>query len=265
MSEDTELYDTISFRWRQAHIYEQQKDYENAISEYTGIIEKTEDDPFLRCRAFIERAKIYESQGQYDKALVDYSDIIEFSKTHAQWNTGVAYERWIALSKKAEDQRSRMKNNIPEENSLQKIVIPDAHAYWVSPTGEILAVYQTHIRRVIDNPAIFGLTTESITEAYNRLKEPLGFEGKARGEIMEKLIHKGWVRIRLDERRGLWKIELSKLTAFIKEYLRSWANALITVNPDRKYDNAQIAELDNGFARTVLMIEDMADDKLLNK
>jgi hypothetical protein len=153
-----------------------------------------------------------------------------------------------------------MKNDSP-----QTIVIPDARAYWISPTGEILAVYQTHIRRVIDTPEIFGLTTESITKAYNRLKEPIGFEGKARGEIMEKLIHKGWVRIRLDEKRGLWKTELSKLTTRVKEHLWSWANALIAVNPDRKYDNAQITELDNGLTRTVLMIEDMADGKLLNE
>jgi tetratricopeptide (TPR) repeat protein len=93
----------IGVRWRRAHIYEQQNDYENAIIEYTGIIAEAGDDHLFRCRTLIERAKLYEDQGQYDKALADRSAIIEISEAHARYNIKAAYEERIALYRKMGD------------------------------------------------------------------------------------------------------------------------------------------------------------------
>jgi hypothetical protein len=72
----------------------------------------------------------------------------------------------------------------------------DERAFWISPEGAILPVPLSHIASVIRAPEVFGLTREYLEDAYRKHKEPLGLEGKARGEIIAGLICKGWIRIR---------------------------------------------------------------------
>lgn len=83
-----------------------------------------------------------------------------------------------------------------------------ARGYWFNTlTLETLDVELTsHIKAVMADPAAFGTTAEAIREAYAVTREPLGFEGKARGKILVEVIQKtAWVRLREhDSREGFY-------------------------------------------------------------
>lgn len=93
----------------------------------------------------------------------------------------------------------------------------DFNAYWLSPRGEIIGVPSIHISTVIKNPEFFGLTMDYINDMFAQFDEPVGFEGKARVEIMYGLIQKGWVRVRYTPRSDVWTLELKKLDSKAKD------------------------------------------------
>jgi hypothetical protein len=68
-------------------------------------------------------------------------------------------------------------------------------AYWVSPEGKLIEV-SIHVRYILDNPGLFGKTREDLVAVYKKYKEPMGWEGKARHEIMLDAMRQGWMRIR---------------------------------------------------------------------
>jgi len=71
------------------------------------------------------------------------------------------------------------------ENSIEFEI---AEAYWISPQGEIYPVKITHIRFILDNPDMFKTTKIDLLEIYKKYNEKIGWEGKAREEIMTKII-----------------------------------------------------------------------------
>lgn len=81
-----------------------------------------------------------------------------------------------------------------------------AEAFWIDPEGCVGAVPITHITAVLADPERFGLTASRLREVYARHGEPLGLEGKARREIMDGLLRKGWIRIRRKS-WGDWMVE----------------------------------------------------------
>ena len=74
-------------------------------------------------------------------------------------------------------------------------------AYWIFPESSILDVSSHHMA-VIRSPEEFGETTQTIHDTYERYGERLGLEGKARSEILTRVIQRGFIRIR--ENRNVW-------------------------------------------------------------
>lgn len=83
----------------------------------------------------------------------------------------------------------------------------NANAYWIFPDGEIFPVLKKHIVSVIEDPEKFGLEIEYIRDMYNAFNEPIGFEGKARREIMFVLILSKYIRCRYNYSNRVWTIE----------------------------------------------------------
>lgn len=100
-------------------------------------------------------------------------------------------------------------------------------AYWIAPSGDIIPVPKLHINMVIEHPEKFRLTKKQIQEVYEKHKEPMGHEGKAREEIMSYLIKEGWVRIRYLPRNDSFTVQLNKLTERNKNHLYSFASEAI--------------------------------------
>lgn len=81
------------------------------------------------------------------------------------------------------------------------------YAFWIIPKkylntaqSPVPAVEKTHIDFVTENPEMFGLTLAEIQETYDKHGEKLRFEGKARDQIIYKLLQKGFVRVRKNVR-----------------------------------------------------------------
>ncbi len=70
----------------------------------------------------------------------------------------------------------------------------------------------THIDRIINYPELFGLTYEYIKSEYKKYDEPLYHEGDARREIMQRCIDNSFIRIRFNEKRYTYTIELKEET-----------------------------------------------------
>ncbi len=102
----------------------------------------------------------------------------------------------------------------------------DYEAYWLSPAGEIYPVPTKHINFVISNPDIFKLTKKYIEEKYALHKEPMGLEGKAREEIMSALIFQGWIRVRFEKKKYIWKIQSLSLCKEVCEIIDKWHRTL---------------------------------------
>jgi hypothetical protein len=128
-------------------------------------------------------------------------------------------------------------------------------AFWLSPNGDIIPVEVTHISVLIRSPELFGLTLNEVKDAYRRHGEPVGFEGRARGELMRRVLSKGWIRIRFRPRTG-WTVELENLTPAAREQLAKWAR--LVIDSERYADEVRIIELGEGDRRTRLAMEDVA-------
>ena len=72
---------------------------------------------------------------------------------------------------------------------------PQSTGYWYKDYV-LYPIYSTHIRAVLDYPQLFETDKESLLQEFRKHQEKIGFEGKARREIIEKLLSDGWVRIR---------------------------------------------------------------------
>jgi hypothetical protein len=122
-------------------------------------------------------------------------------------------------------------------NLLNNYPITTHHsAYWISESGLIYPVANSHIRFVNDNADLFGLNKVNIKAVYAKHKEKIGFEGKARVEIMSELISKGWIRARYKESNNAnyWTLELDELTEISTANVIKWKEMLLNLTPDLK-------------------------------
>ena len=98
----------------------------------------------------------------------------------------------------------------------------DERAFWIGPDGTIYPVMRSHIALVIAEPERFGLNRGEIEAVYKEHHEPLGWEGRAREEIIKGLIAKGWIRVRQYDRYltiqlpSLDRSTASRLLSFFK-------------------------------------------------
>ena len=96
------------------------------------------------------------------------------------------------------------------------------HAYWISPSGEIMPVETHHVTDFLRYPEVFGLTRDDVLSSYQKYGERLGIEGKAREELILGAMKKGWIRLRYNQKAQSWTAQLSGFTDRQKEYLVNW-------------------------------------------
>jgi len=124
---------------------------------------------------------------------------------------------------------------------------PISKAYWISPTGKVIPVDQTHVLQVIEHPDKFGMDWNDIESVHEKYNEPIGMEGSAREEIVTDLMRNGWIRVRYEPRFFSWTIQLNstsiqKIPKFI---IGSFLAMLIIENPKNKYSGLRILDTSN--------------------
>ena len=121
-------------------------------------------------------------------------------------------------------------------------------AYFISFDGEIIPVVQSHILRIIDNPALFGLTREYIEGVFTKFNEPLGVEGQARAEIISLLLGRGWIRLRYFPRQDSLTVQIDEMTEIKWKHLREFARSILQ---DKKFGVFTEVKIINLIPRTL--------------
>ena len=142
---------------------------------------------------------------------------------------------------------------------------PKTFAFWITPKGETIGSMKSHISMVVANPKKFGLTDDYIKETYKKYEEKVGFEGKAREEIMKKLIDEGFIRIRKYGNYG-WVIDVNRLMKKIKERITKWAEKITEkgiagIKETSKFNSVKI--LDNTGTSKRMTINELSAGKLI--
>jgi len=146
------------------------------------------------------------------------------------------------------------------ESTLKEMV---GKAFSISPTGEILSV-ERHIQLIIENPDIFGYTKQEILDLYNKYHEDLGQEGKAREEIINQVIKKGWIRVRKYDRPEYWSINVYFLTKDVVKRLENLAKQIADKKIERSgsmWDEIKLLETKTGKT-FIYTIKDITEFRL---
>ena len=97
--------------------------------------------------------------------------------------------------------------------------------FFISPSGALIPVESSHIATVVSCPAAFGLTREEIDAAYAVHGEPGYIEGKAREEILRKVLKRGWIRLR--RHRNRWSVQCDRLDEQRQAQVQAWAAQIL--------------------------------------
>lgn len=125
------------------------------------------------------------------------------------------------------------------------------NAYWLSPKNKIIKPKMFHIGTVIDHPEKFGETDRSVESTYLKYDEPISptIEGKAREEILLRVVKRGYIRIRkgVSRRNQRWSIQVYKLNTKANDMIWEWANKVISDGiADDPYADVIIHEISKG-------------------
>ena len=128
--------------------------------------------------------------------------------------------------------------------------------YWAK--GSRIYPIDIHIRYIIKHPDKFDLTTDFIKSVYKKFKEPMGFEGKARNEIMKKVMSKGWLRVRHNRGRSdHWSIQFddyNKRKSLVKSFIKK-----MFMDEIGQYDDLALSGVEDGY------FEKISADKFLKE
>ena len=139
-------------------------------------------------------------------------------------------------------------------------------AYFIAPYGEIIPIgLGKHIDIIFENPNIFGYSKDYVKQLYKKYNEPLGFDGKAKKEIVRELLRKGWVRIRYVVNKDRFTVEYSRLTKRKADYIWDWANKITNGELDNVSKYTGIVLIDESTSSILIncIIEDILHGKYI--
>lgn len=88
------------------------------------------------------------------------------------------------------------------------------NGYWVRHDQIFDVTSSSHVWFMIENPSLFALTSNQIIEIYNKHREILGTEAKARDELVRYAASLGYCRVRRYMRpKEYWSIQTDSTKA----------------------------------------------------
>lgn len=131
-------------------------------------------------------------------------------------------------------------------------------AFWITPSGKVLDCgAKTNIAYVCDAPRKFGIKEQEVQSAYDKYGEPYGFEGKAREEVLRKVIANGFIRIR--KYKNLYSVNVQTYNRRVGKLLSNWAYEMISSGKENdKYMPVNITS-DSGNPPTGLDMEALSN------
>lgn len=122
-------------------------------------------------------------------------------------------------------------------------------AFWYK-NGKVKEVNNYHISDIIGDAEAFGLTRKEIEEIYKKHNERFGTEGKAREEIMKKVMENGWIRVRqyISQGGARWTINFHSFTKQKKDIQNMISYFLLDKKTMKKTDVVDLASMDGKYA-----------------
>lgn len=145
------------------------------------------------------------------------------------------------------------------------------NAYWLSPRGlniddndegKIIKPESRHILTVVNHPEDFGETDETLDATFAKYGEPKhsNIEGKAREEILLRVIGRGYIRIRTNGNRRSqhWSVQLNRLDKHSSDIIWMWAKKLSAEPGQDKFADVVIHELGRNDKMTRTSLDKIA-------
>lgn len=120
-----------------------------------------------------------------------------------------------------------------------------AMAYWISPSGKVIDAEISHIDYVFKNPEKFNLTRADIEKAYKKRKEPIGWDGFAKDDLVREILKLGWIRARYYDRGG-WTIQAQNLNKKTKDNIWDFVEYLFSKKKIGRYTDIKIDDISKG-------------------
>jgi len=141
-------------------------------------------------------------------------------------------------------------------------------AFWIDPKGKFIETGSNHIIEIIKKPKEFGFTKEEVQAAFDKYKEPLGKEGLARRELIDKAIGRGWIRMRL-YKNSHWSITIARLDSKTKKKVTVWAKKLLSggfrgLKQQDPFLLIKFTALVSRMENKQFTVKDVADGKLIS-
>ncbi|PNX47994.1 MAG: hypothetical protein BV459_03285 [Thermoplasmata archaeon M11B2D] len=96
-------------------------------------------------------------------------------------------------------------------------------AYWIDPKGKLVSGgLKRHIELVAASPTKFLISKKEVESIYNKHNEVVGTEGKAREEIIKKILSVGFIRLRIYP-NDYWSVTVDTFNRRAKVALQKWA------------------------------------------
>jgi hypothetical protein len=132
-------------------------------------------------------------------------------------------------------------------------------AFFISSTGDLIHVPDSHIATVIRDPERFGLTPAEIETVYKKYGERVGVEGEARRELLLQIIRLGWVRIRRYPNK-YWSVTAASLIPLAQDLLREWAGKMLSgINGFKESDRYMPVKVSTLEGESRCTIKDLAE------
>jgi hypothetical protein len=108
----------------------------------------------------------------------------------------------------------------------------------------------THLRTVMKDPEVFGVSKDYIESKYINRREKTGLEGRARDEILRRVLRNGWMRLRRHTNR-YWSVQTGAVTEEKKGFIQMWAREILSGKGGYRetdpYMPVKIDGLEDGF------------------
>ena len=143
------------------------------------------------------------------------------------------------------------------------------YCFWIlnDDEGTIVQPDSRHILAVASAPHAFGETEKSLTETFREYGQShkSNFEGKAREEVLTRVIHRNHIRIRKNQhkREQYWSVQLFRMTDERKSRMAAWAKYILPSVEDKYGDVIVHQFFDHSKSR--ISLDELAGEYIGNK
>jgi hypothetical protein len=115
--------------------------------------------------------------------------------------------------------------------------------YWISPVGEVVSNFTSHMDFIFKNPQKFDTTQQEIIDTHEMYGEKVGAEGQAREEILREAMMNGWIRIRKYNRPDFWSVQTYQMSPSFFKRMSSWIHWITSQDRNAIYGDIKVSTM----------------------